>query len=158
MSPKPIFDELNSLEVAEGSVALLWFNAFSGFLIKTPRYMILIDPYDIAQAFFRIANLYYDEGDLKQAYKFYNRVIGLNCERPFINREAYFKAGKILFEQNRFKEALVSFVSVLSFDRDNDEVIGYLDDCLRKLGIFDYRDRFLIATPNEARKLIMEVL
>ncbi len=117
-----------------------------------------IDPYDIAQAFFHIANLYYEEKNLKEAYKFYNRVIDINCDRPFINREASFKAGKILFEQNRFKEALVSFISVLSFDRGDAEIVTYLDDCLRRLGISNYRDKFLIATPNEARKLIMEVL
>lgn len=117
-----------------------------------------IDPYDIAYAFFRIGDLYYEEKDLKKAYEFYTRVVDVSCDRPFINRDAYFKIAKILFEQRRFKEALVSFVSVLSFDRDNREVISYLEDCLRRLGISEHKHKFLVATPNEARKLIMEVL
>lgn len=117
-----------------------------------------IDPYDIAQAFFRIGDLYYEEGNLEKAYGFYNKVIDLRCDRPFINREVYFKIGMILFDQHRFKEALVSFVSVLSFDRGNREVISYLEDCLEKLGILEHKNKFLIATPNQAKKLIMEVL
>ena len=117
-----------------------------------------IDPYDIAQAFFRIADLFYAEGDFKNAYEFYNKVVEVNCDRPFVNRDAYFNAARILFDQNRYKEALVSFVSVLSFDRENKEIIAYIDDCLKRLGISKHMNKFLVATPKEARKLIMEVL
>ena len=118
-----------------------------------------IDIYDIAYAFFRIGDFYYSEKkDLKKAYEFYNRVIEINCNRPFINRDSYFKIGNILFEEKRFKEALVSFVSVLSFDRGNKEIIRSVEDCLQKLGILEHRKKFLTTTPNKARKLIMEVL
>jgi tetratricopeptide (TPR) repeat protein len=117
-----------------------------------------INTYEVARAFFYIGNLYLEEGNLKEAYKFYTRVIEVDCDRPFINRDSHLKIGKILFEEERFKEALVSFVSVLSFDRGNREVIAYIEDCLRRLGILEHRDKFLVATPNEARKLIMEVL
>ena len=96
--------------------------------------------------------------DLKKALEFYKKVIDADCDRPFINRDAYFKMARILFEQARFKEALVSFVSVLSFDRDDKEIISHIEDCLKRLGIMEHRDKFLRATPNEARKLIMEVL
>ena len=49
-------------------------------------------------------------------------------------------------------------MSVLSFDRGNAEAANYLDQCLKELKIFEHRFKFLSATPNEARKLIMEVL
>jgi len=118
-----------------------------------------IDQYNIAQAFLRIGDLYYEEeGRRKEAYDFYSRVIDVNCDRPFVNRDAYFKMGLILLSEDRFKEALVTFVSVLSFDRDNSDIIGYIDHCLRKLGIVEHKAKFLVATPMEARKLIMEVL
>ena len=48
MSQGTIFDELNSLEVEEGSVSLVWLNAFSGFAIKTQKHMVIVDPYDIS--------------------------------------------------------------------------------------------------------------
>src|SRR3989338_1360646 len=117
-----------------------------------------IDPYDIAQAYIRIGDFYYEEKNLNKAAEFYNRVIDIQCDRPFINREVYFNIGKIYFEQLRFKEALVSFVSVLSYDRGNKEVIGRLEECLVKLGIREHKDKFLAASPNDAKKLIMEVL
>ena len=117
-----------------------------------------IDPYDIAQAYIRIGDFYYEEKNLNKAAEFYNRVIDIRCDRPFINREVYFNIGKIYFEQLRFKEALVSFVSVLSYDRGNKEVIGRLEECLVKLGIREHKDKFLAASPNDAKKLIMEVL
>ena len=68
------------------------------------------------------------------------------------------KIGQILFNKKKFKEALEHFVSALSFDRGNAEAVNYLDKCLKELKIFEYRFRFLSATPNEAKKLIMEVL
>lgn len=117
-----------------------------------------IDPYDIAHVFLRVGDLYYEERDLEKAYRFYNRAIESNCDRPFVNREAYFKSARILFDQKRYKEALVSFVSVLSFDRENKEVISHIEDCLSRLGISEHRRKFLAATPKDARKLIMEVL
>jgi len=46
----------------------------------------------------------------------------------------------------------------LSFDRDNAAAVSYLDKCLKELKIFEHRLKFLSATPNEAKKLIMEVL
>ena len=117
-----------------------------------------LNPYDIAQAFLKIADLYKEEGNLDEAYEFYNRVIEVNCERPFIDREAYFNAGKILFQKARFKEALVSFVWVLRFNPKDEDVIARLDDCLKKLHIYEHREEFLKATPKGAKKLIMEVL
>ena len=117
-----------------------------------------IDLYDIAHVFLRIGDLYHEEGDLEKAYGFYNRVIESNCDRPFVNREAYFKAARILLEQSKFKEALVSFVSVLSFDREDKEIISYVEDCLSRLGILEHKYKFLVVTPKDARKLIMEVL
>lgn len=117
-----------------------------------------LDPYDVAHVFLRIADLYYEERNSNEAYKFYTRVIEVNSDRPFVNRDAHFKIGRILFEQKRFKEALVSFVSALSFDRDNKEYVSNIEDCLKKLGIAEYKKKFIVATPNEARKLIMEVL
>ena len=52
----------------------------------------------------------------------------------------------------------MSFVSVLSFDRGDKEIISHIEDCLKKLGIAGHKNKFLKATPNEAKKLIMEVL
>ena len=117
-----------------------------------------IDQYEIALNYFKIGDIYFEERDFDKAYEFYNKVIALQTERPFINRDAYFRAGQILFNKKKFKEALISFVSVLSFDRGNTEAANYLDQCLKELKIFEHRFKFLSATPNEARKLIMEVL
>ena len=117
-----------------------------------------IDPYNIAQAYILIADFYCEDRNLGKALEFYNMTIDTDCNRPFINSDAYLKMGRILFEQSRFKEALVSFVAVLSFDRGNKEAIDYLKDCLKRLGILEHKDKFLRATPNEAKKLIMEVL
>lgn len=117
-----------------------------------------VDPYDIAQAYLRIADFYYEENNLEDAHEFYNRVIDTNCGRSFVNRDAHFRIGKIQFDQMRFKEALVSFVSVLSFDSSNKEALRCLEDCLKRLGILEYKTKFLNITPNEAKKLIMEVL
>ena len=117
-----------------------------------------IDQYEIALNYFKIGDIYFEERDFDKAYEFYNKVIALQTERPFINRDAYFRAGQILFNKKKFKEALISFVSVLSFDRGNAEAANYLDQCLKELKIFEHRFKFLSATPNEARKLIMEVL
>lgn len=117
-----------------------------------------INTYDLADAYLRIANLYYDEEKFEKACEFYNKTIDVNCEQSFINRESYFKIGKIFFDDDKFKEALMSFVPVLSFDRGNKEVTDYIDECLKKLNILEYRERFLAATPDGAKKLIMEVL
>ncbi len=118
-----------------------------------------IDPYDVSHVYFHIADLYYEEKNLERAYEFYNKVIDTGCNRPFINRDSYFKMASILFEQQRFKEALVSFVAVLSFDRGNKEIVSYLEDCLKRLGIAArHKHKFLAATPREVTKLIMEVL
>ncbi|MBU1853311.1 MAG: tetratricopeptide repeat protein [Candidatus Omnitrophica bacterium] len=114
--------------------------------------------YDVARISFCIANFYYEKGDFDKACEFYNRVIEARCDRSFINRDAHFKIGKIQFNQMRFKEAVVNFVSVLSFDRDNREVVKYIEDCLGKLNISKHKKKFLTASPNEAKKLIMEVL
>ena len=113
-----------------------------------------IENYDIAQAFLHAADFYYLKKLLKLALEFYNA----KCSRPYVNREVHFKMGRIFFEEARFKEALVSFVSVLSFDRSNEEVISCIEDCLKKLKILEYRNKFIKATPHEATKLIMEVL
>lgn len=117
-----------------------------------------IDQYEIALSYFKIGDIYFEEGVFDKAYDFFNKVAILQCDRPFLNRDAYFKMGQILFNKKRFKEALVSFVSVLSFDRDNAEAVNNLDRCLKELKIFEHRFKFLSATPNEAKKLIMEVL
>jgi len=113
---------------------------------------------DIARAFFDIANFYFESQNFKEAYNFYKKVIDINCEIPYINCEAYMRCGKLLLNEARFKEALIEFVSALSFDRGNLETIGYIEECLKRLGIIEHRERFISATPNEARKLIMEVL
>jgi len=117
-----------------------------------------IDPYDITLAYLDIADFYYEDRHFDRALEFYEIVLDANCDRPFVNRNAYFKIGKILFKQSRFKEALVSFVSMLSFDKTNKDAIDWLERCLEKLGILEYKDRFLTATPSKAKKLIMEVL
>lgn len=117
-----------------------------------------IDPYDIAINYLNIADMYYEDDDFDRAYEFYNRVLDVQCDRSFVNNDAHFKAGKILFYKKRFKEALVSFISVLSFDRNFPEAVDYIDKCLRALKIYEHRSKFLSATPNEVRKLIMEVL
>src|SRR3989338_2902121 len=117
-----------------------------------------IDSYEIALSYFKIASVYSEDGNFDKAYEFFNKVIALECNRPFLNRDTNFKIGQILFDKARFKEALVSFVSVLSFDRDNAAAVSYLDKCLKELKIFEHRLKFLSATPNEAKKLIMEVL
>ncbi|MFH1854366.1 MAG: hypothetical protein ABH815_03530 [Candidatus Omnitrophota bacterium] len=119
---------------------------------------VYIEPYDIAMAYMRIADLYLEDGNLDMAYGFYKRIIDCDCGRPFVEHDTYLKMAKILFIQGKLKEALVDFVSLLSFDRKNPEVISYIGQCLERLGIAEYKDRFLAATPNEAKKLIMEVL
>lgn len=119
------------------------------------RYM---ESYDVAQACLRAADFYYLNKKLKKASEFYNRVINAHCGRPFIDRDAYFKIGKVFFEETKFKEALVSFVSVLSFNRSDNEAVSYIEDCLERLGILKYRSKFIKASPHEATKLIMEVL
>jgi len=117
-----------------------------------------LNTYDIAQAYLLIGDFYYERKDRNKALEFYNRIIDIHCDRPFINRDSYFNIGNILFEQARFKEALVSFVSTLSFDRENRRAVVRLEACLEKLGIQEHREKFLAVTPNEAKKLIMEVL
>ncbi len=117
-----------------------------------------IGQYEIALNYFKIGNIYFEEGDFDKAYEFFNKVANLQSDRPFLNRDTYFKIGEILFNKKRFKEALVNFVSVLSFDRSNIEAVTLLDKCLKELKIYEYRFQFLSATPNEAKKLIMEVL
>jgi len=132
---------------------------FSNFIDNlSPEERRYICPYDIALSFLRIGDLYYEDGDLDKACEFYNKVISAQCQRPFINKGAYFKIGRILFDQKRFKEAIISFVSALSFERDNLETVTYLEACLKELRIVEYKDRFLSISPNEAKKLIMEVL
>ncbi len=117
-----------------------------------------IDPYDITLAFFKIADYYNSKEDYRKARVFYENVLGMNSDRPFINRDAHYKIGLILFKQEKFKEALVSFVNALSYNRSDQEVIKGVDDCLRKLYILEHKSKFLNATPMEATKLIMEVL
>ncbi len=117
-----------------------------------------IDQYEIALSYFKIGAIYFEDGNFDRAYEFFNKTASLQCNRPFLNRDTYFKIGQILFNKKRFKEALVSFVSVLSFDRDNIDAVNHLDKCLKELKISEHRFKFLSATPNEAKKLIMEVL
>ena len=117
-----------------------------------------IDPYDIASAYLSIANFYYETDEIDNAYEFYKKTLDINCNRSFVNREAYFNIGTIQIGQKRFKEALVSFVSVLSFDKNNKEAIAGIERCLAKLNITEYKDKFLSVTPNKAKKLIMELL
>ncbi|MEK7868457.1 MAG: hypothetical protein AAB157_03660 [Candidatus Omnitrophota bacterium] len=117
-----------------------------------------IDQYEIALSYFKIGAIYFEDGNFDRAYEFFNKTASLECNRPFLNRDTYFKIGQILFNKKRFKEALVSFVSVLSFDRDNIGAVNHLDICLKELKISEHRFKFLSATPNEAKKLIMEVL
>ena len=117
-----------------------------------------IDQYEIALSYFKIGAIYFEDGNFDRAYEFFNKTANLQCNRPFLNRDTYFKIGEILFNKKRFKEALMSFVSVLSFDRDNIGAVNHLDKCLKELKISEHRFKFLSATPNEAKKLIMEVL
>lgn len=117
-----------------------------------------IDRYEIALCYFKIGNMYMEDGNFDRAYEFFGKVISLQCDRPFINRDSYLKIGQILFNKKRYKEALVSFVSVLSFERGNIEAVNLLDKSLKELKISEHRFKFLSATPNEAKKLIMEVL
>jgi len=117
-----------------------------------------IDQYELALGYFKIGDMYFEDGNFDRAYDFFNKVINLQCDRPFLNKNAYFKIGKILIDKKRFKEALVSFVSVLSFDKGNTDAVNYLDKCLKELKISEHRFKFLSLTPNEAKKLIMEVL
>lgn len=124
----------------------------------TPEEQGYIDPYDIAINYLNIADMYYDDDEFDKAYDFYNRVLHVNCSRSFVNSNAHYKTGKIHFYKKRFKEALVSFVSVLSFDRNYSDAVEYIDKCLKALKIYEHRSKFLSATPNEAKKLIMEVL
>ena len=119
---------------------------------------IYIDQYEIALSYFKIATMYLEDGNFEEAYNFFNKVVDFQCNRPFLNRDAYFKIGEILFNKKKYKEALENFVSALSFDRGNVETVSYLDKCLKELKIFEHRFRFLSMTPNEAKKLIMEVL
>ncbi|MDY6932569.1 MAG: MBL fold metallo-hydrolase [Halobacteriota archaeon] len=49
MPQNSIFDEFISKEVNEDSIALTWFNDYSGFAIKSTKGTILIDPYDISE-------------------------------------------------------------------------------------------------------------
>ena len=130
-------------------------NFIDGMGIEEKGY---IDSYDIARAYLRIADFYYEGKKPYKAMEFYGRVMDTHCGRAFIKRAAHFRMGTIFFEQARFKEALLSFTAVLSFDRDDRKVISCIEDSLKKLGISQYRDRFIKATPNEAAKLIMEVL
>jgi pentatricopeptide repeat protein len=124
----------------------------------TPEEKKYIDQYEIALSYFKIANVYFEDGNFDKAYEFFSKIIDMGCNRPFLNRDTYFKTGQILFNKKRFKEALISFVSALSFDKGSADAVSYLDKCLKELKIFEHRFRFLSATPNEAKKLIMEVL
>ncbi|MFC1667320.1 tetratricopeptide repeat protein [Candidatus Omnitrophota bacterium] len=118
-----------------------------------------IDPYDIARVCLRIADsYYYEQKKPKRALEFYNRVVDTGCNRPFVERDAYLKMSRILFDEARFKEALVSCVAILSFDRGDKEAVDRLKHCLSRLGILQYESKFLRATPKEAKKIIMEVL
>jgi len=38
------FEEFEKLSVAENAVAMMWFNLYSGFVFKTPRFEIVVDP------------------------------------------------------------------------------------------------------------------
>lgn len=117
-----------------------------------------IDLYEIVLVYMAIAEQYNEVKELEKAYEFYKKATELKCTRPFINKEAYIRAGRILFNKRRFKEALISFIEVLAYDRKNSEAAVYIDKCLAELKIFEYRDNFLQLTPVAAKKLIMEVL
>lgn len=117
-----------------------------------------IDIYDIAIIYLQIAQMYREERNLEHSYEFYNKVVELQRGRPFLYREAYFNLGSILFEEKRFKEALIAFVSSRSFDRNNVEIVSQIERCLKELEISEHKNKFLAATPHEAKKLIMEVL
>jgi len=126
--------------------------------LLSPEEKEYINKYEIALSYFNIADTYFEDGDFDKACEFYNKVMAIGCNRPFINKDAHFKIGQISFSKKKFKEALVSFVSVLSFDRGSAEAVSYLDKCLKELNLSEHRFKFLSATPNEAKKLIMEVL
>jgi len=117
-----------------------------------------IDQYEVALTYFKIGEMYFADGNLDRAYEFFNDTVNLRCSRSFLNRDAYSRIGQILIDKKRFKEALLSFVSALSFERGNIDVVNYIDMCLNELNIAEHRLKFLSAAPNEARKLIMEVL
>ena len=117
-----------------------------------------IDQYEIAMKYFKIGDIYFDDNSFDEAYGFFNKAVNLQCDRPFLNRDTYFKIGQILINKKRYKEALMSFVSALSFDRGNIDAVNHIDKCLKELKISEYKFEFLSATPNEAKKLIMEVL
>jgi tetratricopeptide (TPR) repeat protein len=117
-----------------------------------------IDPYDIAMAYMRIGDMYSGEGNPDRAYVFYSRIIDCDCGRSFVDHDTYIKMARILFTQGKFKEALIDFVTVLSFDRENKEAVSAILQCLDRLGIAEHKKKFLGASPNEAKKLIMEVL
>ncbi len=42
-------NEIKSLELNENQVALLWYNTYSGFIFKTPKYLIVVDPVDLPE-------------------------------------------------------------------------------------------------------------
>jgi len=128
---------------------------FDGLNNEEKKY---IHKHDIAQTYINVSDFYYNKGMFEKAAYFYKMALDVNCGRPFVDREAYYKIAVIHFKENRFKEAVVNFVSVLSFDRENKEVISYIEQCLQRLGISQYKDRFLAAGPNDAKKLIMEVM
>ncbi len=117
-----------------------------------------IDPYDVALAYLSIAKFYHETDKIDAAHEFYKKTLDIDCNRSFVNRDAHFSIGIIQIRQKRFKEALVSLVSVLSFDRNNKEVITNIEKCLAKLNIAEHKDKFLSVTPNKAKKLIMELL
>ena len=132
---------------------------FVEFIEKlTPEEKKYIYRYDIVLSYFNIGNKYFEDGEFDTAYEFFNKAVSLDCNRPFLNRNAYFKIGQILLNKKRFKEALMSFISVLSFDRGDADAVSCVDKCLKELKISEHRFKFLSATPNEAKKLIMEVL
>lgn len=143
----------NKLDTEKGIKEFVKF--IEGMSAEEKKY---IDPYELALAYFRAAEACYEKNNIDKAYEFYNNVISLRCDRPFINRDAYLRMGRTLFYKKRFKEALIDFVSSLSFDRGNAEAVDFLDRCLAELKISEHRYKFLFATPNEAKKLIMEVL
>jgi tetratricopeptide (TPR) repeat protein len=143
----------NRLKTEQGIRQFVEF--IEGLSLEEKKY---IDLYDIALNYFKIGEMYFDDNNFDKAYEFFNRALDLQCNRPFLNRDAYYKTGQILFSKKQFKEALIIFVSVLSFDRGDKDAISYIDGCLRELGIYEHRLKFLSAMPNDAKKLIMEVL
>jgi tetratricopeptide (TPR) repeat protein len=132
-----------------------FLNFIEGLTAEERKY---VDQYEIAMSYFKIADMYFGDGNFEKAYKFFNNIVEMNCNRPFLNRDTHYKIGLIFFDKKKFKEALFSFVSMLSFDRGNAEAVSYIDKCLKELKIFEHRYKFLSAAPNDAKKLIMEVL